>query len=285
MPRTLLAVHAHPDDESITTGGTLARYAAEGVRTVVATWTGGDVGEIRDTTLADSETLSAVRARELAEACHILRVARSVLFGYRDSGMRGWAANKHPESLLQADFEEAVGKLVHLIREERPQVVLTYDEQGNYGHPDHVRSHELTVAACSAAANPRRFLDAGPAWPVAGLYFVVFGRSAVARFNRALARAGIAAPVSALSGADAGPDAPPFGVDDARITHAVDVSSYLDVRRRALAAHATQMAGHWLLQMPTELAREVWSEETYQRADLAAGGRHGPVREDLSFDS
>src|ERR1700737_3566934 len=125
--RVLMAVHAHPDDECIGTGGGLARYAAEGVRTVLVTCTDGAVGEISDPALATPENLAEVRSRELDESVRILGVSRLVKLGYRDSGMQGTADNENPASFHQANFDEAVGKVVRLIREERPQVVVTYD--------------------------------------------------------------------------------------------------------------------------------------------------------------
>lgn len=282
--RCLLAVHAHPDDESITTGGILARYAAEGVRTVVATCTGGDVGAIRDPSLASADTLGTVRLRELAEAARILGVARLVTLGYRDSGMRGWPDNQHPDSLLQAESHAAVGRLVRLIREEGPQVLVTYDEQGNYGHPDHVRAHQLTVAAFNAAGDAAAYSADAFGAPHAPdrLYFVVFGRGRVAAFNQALAVAGIAAPPSALAGATAGPHDPPFGVDDARVTTVVDVSAYLHVKRAALAAHRTQLGpDHWLLRLPDDLARRHWSVETFERAAGPPAAQPGELETDL----
>src|SRR5919197_139105 len=152
MPaRTLVAVHAHPDDECIGTGGVLARYSAEGVRTVLITCTDGAVGEISDPALASPENLAEVRARELDEAVRILGISRSVRLGYRDSGMAGTADNHHPASLAQADLASVVQRVLQVIEEEQPQVVVTYDERGGYGHPDHIRAHQVAVAAVDAS--------------------------------------------------------------------------------------------------------------------------------------
>src|SRR5438270_9664121 len=139
--RTLLAVHAHPDDECISTGGILARYAAEGVRTVLVTCTDGAVGEISDPALAAPENLAEVRSHELDESVRILNISRLVKLGYRDSGMAGTDDNNHPASFLKANFDEALERVVAVIREERPDIVVTYDERGGYGHPDHIRAH------------------------------------------------------------------------------------------------------------------------------------------------
>src|SRR5262245_7170900 len=130
---TLMAVHAHPDDESISTGGVLARYAEEGLRTVLVTCTGGEVGEIADPGLATPETLAEVRLRELRQACEILRVGRLYLLGYRDSGMIGTPDNGHPACFHQARLDEATARLVALVRQERPQVLVKRSEERRVG--------------------------------------------------------------------------------------------------------------------------------------------------------
>src|SRR5438477_12517913 len=214
MPRTLLAVHAHPDDECIGTGGVLARYVDEGVRTVLVTCTDGAVGEISDPALATPENLAEVRARELDEAVRILRVSRLVKLGYRDSGMAGTADNTNPASFQQARFDEAVERVVRIIREERPQVIVTYDERGGYGHPDHIRAHQVAVAAFEASGKPDRFPAAGPTWSPAKLYYAVVPRSALNRFAERLRSAGVEVPFQRE--AQAGEDAP-FGVADERV--------------------------------------------------------------------
>ena len=158
---TLMVVHAHPDDESISTGGVLARYADEGLRTVLVTCTGGEVGEIADPGLATPETLVEVRRRELEQACEILRVGKLHLLGYRDSGMMGTLDNAHPASFHQASLDEATARLVALVRREQPQVLVTYDKNGFYGHPDHIKAHQITAAAYEAAGDPARWPEAG----------------------------------------------------------------------------------------------------------------------------
>src|SRR5262245_55098748 len=137
---TLMAVYAHPDDE-VFAGGVLARYGGQGVRTVLVTMTGGEAGEISDPTLATPENLGQVRAAELAEATRLLGLSRTLALGYRDSGMAGTPENDDPRSLHRADLEDATGRLVAVLRAERPEVILTHDEQGDYGHPDHVKTH------------------------------------------------------------------------------------------------------------------------------------------------
>src|SRR5919202_823228 len=250
--RTLLAVHAHPDDECIGTGGVLARYAAEGARTVLVTCTDGAVGEISDPALATPENLAEVRDRELAEATRILGVGRLVKLGYRDSGMAGTDDNRHPASFQQASFDEALERVVRVMREERPQVVITYDERGGYGHPDHVRAHQVAVAAFEAAGDEHRFPTAGPAWAPKKLYYTVFPRSGMSRFVERLRSAGI--------------EEPPFGVADELVTTTVDVSAYVDRKREALASHRTQMGPEqFFMRLPPELFGEVFGRETFQR--------------------
>src|SRR5579862_4593967 len=155
--RCILTVHAHPDDESSKGAATIARYAAEGIRTVLVCCTGGEAGEILNEA-ADSEEarldLPAVRARELDAATRIIGYHRVVKLGYRDSGMPDTDANAHPESFAQADLDEAAGRLVRIIREERPQVIVTYDWDYGRGHPDHIRVHEISHLAFDRAGDP-----------------------------------------------------------------------------------------------------------------------------------
>src|ERR671933_1906662 len=222
--RTLVAVHAHPDDECLGTGGILARYAAEGVRTVLVTCTDGAVGEISDPSLATPENQAEVRSRELDEAVRILNISRSVRLGYRDSGMAGTPDNDHPASFARADLTTAVRRVVEVMREERPQVVVTYDERGGYGHPDHVRAHEVAVAAFEAAGDEHRFPTAGPAWAPKKLYYTVFPRSGMSRFVERLRSAGIEVPFERqVEAANAAGEDPPFGVADELVTTTVDV--------------------------------------------------------------
>ena len=160
MPRTLLAVHAHPDDESSKGAATMARYADEGVRVVVVTCTGGEAGEILNPAMDKPgvlERMPELRRQELAKALEILNVTVHHWLGYRDSGMADSDTNGHPDAFANADLDEATGRLVAIIRAERPQVVLTYDERGGYPHPDHIRTHEVSVAAFEAAGDPDRF--------------------------------------------------------------------------------------------------------------------------------
>jgi N-acetyl-1-D-myo-inositol-2-amino-2-deoxy-alpha-D-glucopyranoside deacetylase len=263
---TLVAVHAHPDDECLPTGGILARYGAEGIRTVLITCTGGEVGEIADPSLATPENLGEVRARELAESVRILGIDRAVQLGYRDSGMAGTADNDNPASFLRADLDEAIRRVVAILREERADVVVTYDEKGGYGHPDHIRAHQVAVAAFYAAGDPTRYPEAGPPWSPRKLYYAVLTRSALRQFGEALRAAGVEVPFQ--------PDENPgMGVDDDRLTTVVEVSAYAETKRQALLAHRTQLGSMgFFVNLPSELYGQLARHETFQRVEPPPDG-------------
>ena len=260
---TLLAVHAHPDDETITTGGTLARYSAEGARTVVVTCTHGDLGWVFEPSLVGQD-VGALRDRELESAARVLGVGRLVRLGYADSGMPGAPENQRPGAFAAADLAEAADRLVRVLEDERPQVMLAYDETGGYGHPDHVKAHQVAVAAFEAA---------GAAQP-AKLYFVRFPLTWSREFVRQLREAGIDAPGSAPAGADAGPDVREIGVPDELVTTAVDVRRYLPAKLAALACHRSQLPpDHFLRRMPPELAQRLWAYEYFSLERDRTSGR------------
>jgi N-acetyl-1-D-myo-inositol-2-amino-2-deoxy-alpha-D-glucopyranoside deacetylase len=270
MPPALLAVHAHPDDETITMGGTLARYSAAGVRTIVVTCTTGDLGEVGDTALASHIDVAAVRASELRAATRTLGVSRQVQLGYSDSGMAGTPQNDRASAFCRADVLEAAARVVRVLEAERPAVMVAYDETGGYGHPDHVRAHEVAVAAYAAAP---------PAIRPARLFFVRFPLTWSRAFVRALRAAHIDAPGSAPAGADAGPVVQEIGVPDELVTTTVDVRGYVGVKRAALACHASQMpTSHFLRRMSDQLAEQLWSREFYslERSEPQAAARLAP---------
>lgn len=264
MSRTLVAVHAHPDDETITMGGTLARYSAEGVRTVVVTCTRGDLGEVLDNSLVGQD-VGTIRDRELHAAVESLGVSRLVQLGYLDSGMAGEPANFRPGAFHGADVSEAAARLLAVIAEEQPQILVTYDETGGYGHPDHIMAHQVAVAAfrsCSAEVRPKR------------LYFVRYPLGWTREFVRALRDEGIDAPPSAATGADAGPDVHEIGVPDDLVTTVVDVRAYIDCKLAAVACYPSQWPPeHFIRRMPRNLAERLWAAEYYSRADGVAPSR------------
>lgn len=241
--RRLLLVHAHPDDESIGTGVTMSRYSAEGCLVALVTCTRGEEGEIVVDELAHLGTgagLAAERERELAAACSALGVADHRFLGrYTDSGMMGTPQNDRPESFWLADQPTAVGDLVSVIREVRPQVVVTYDDNGGYGHPDHIQAHRVTLQAVDAAADPAAYQGNGPAWEVSKVYATAVAKS--------MLQAGIDAFRNSdspgfFAGVESVDDLP-FGTDDAVITTEVRGSaSDFERKMAAMRAHRTQIA-------------------------------------------
>jgi len=283
--RVLLAVHAHPDDESSKGAGTLARYADEGVRTVVVTCTGGEAGEILNPAMDTPGTLGRMpelRRQELAKALEILNVSAHHWLGYRDSGMPDTETNKHPQAFANAPLEEAAGRLVRIIRAERPQVVLCYDETGGYPHPDHIRDHEVTVAAYEAAGDPDAYPEAGPPWqPLKLYYFAAFTRRRLEVLHQALTDRGIESPFAEwLERWESD------GRPEPLVTTRVDVAAWLDRRRDALIAHATQIdPNSFWFAIPEDVMAEVypWEDFTLARSVLPGGtpGVDGPVETDL----
>jgi mycothiol conjugate amidase Mca len=269
-PLTIMAVHAHPDDEAIGTGGIIARYADEGVRTVLVTCTGGEVGEIADPSMATPENLAEVRERELRAACEILGIADLELLGYRDSGMAGTPDNEHPRAFARADLDEATGRLVGLVRRYRPQVLVTYDENGFYGHPDHIQANRIAVRAFRAAGDPSAYPELGlEAWAPLKLYYTAVARSNLARFAERLAAYGIEPPLRGEP-VEGDADALPFGTPDELVTTVVDVSPVVERKRRALWAHATQMGQNvFFAQLPPALFDELFGQESFQRVESA----------------
>jgi N-acetyl-1-D-myo-inositol-2-amino-2-deoxy-alpha-D-glucopyranoside deacetylase len=276
----LLCVHAHPDDEALSTGGVLARYAEEGIRSAVVTCTGGELGEIVGAGMVEAEIrprLGEVRREELARALEILDAGPPRLLGYRDSGMLGTDGNADPASFWRADFDEAVGRLVAHIREFRPDVLVTYDAFGTYGHPDHVQSHRVALVAAEACAVAQLYPDAGPPWRVRKLYLATFPKSSVLEVGRHLEAAGVA---SALAGYER-PEDVPIGMLDADITTVVDVREWLDRKRAAVRAHVSQITEDWFfLGLPPPLGDAVLGQEWFVRQRTAVPA---PEREDDLF--
>ncbi len=270
----LLTVHAHPDDESSKGPATVARYHAEGIRTVLVCCTGGEEGDILNPAADTPETrknIGEVRRRELAEAAAVIGYDRVVHLGYRDSGMAGSPSNSHPECFAMASTDEAVGRLVAVIREEKPQVIVTYGEDhGGYPHPDHVRTHEVTVSAFQAAGDPDSYPHAGEPFRPLKLYYISWSGQRIMDMHLKFLELGLESPFNETWLERAGrPQA---------FTTVVDVSDYTDVRREALLAHATQIdpSSPFWFGLPPEVARGVHPVDEYLLSDLSVVGPVAP---------
>ncbi|HVM14058.1 MAG TPA: PIG-L family deacetylase [Egibacteraceae bacterium] len=265
MPLSLMCVHAHPDDESIATGGVLVRAAEEGLRTAVVTATGGELGEILGPGMDPEEVrprLAEVRRAELESALGILGAGEPRFLGYRDSGMLGTEGNDDPASFWRAPFDEAVGRLVAEIRAFRPDVLVTYDAIGGYGHPDHVQTHRVALVAAEACAVGPLYPDAGDPWQVAKLYLSTIARSFVVLANTELPRLGFPSPF----GEDTDPDALGIGTPDEQVTTTVDVRPWLERKWSAVCAHTSQIGpDSFFLNIPAELHEAAFGREWFIR--------------------
>lgn len=244
--RRLLLVHAHPDDESITSGATMAKYVSEGALVTLVTCTLGEEGEILVPGLAHlasdkEDKLGQHRITELAAAMDKLKVTDWRLLGgagtYRDSGMIGTAPNERKDSFWQADLLEATKHLVKVIREVKPQVVITYDDFGGYGHPDHIKAHQVATYAVTLAAVPSFALDLGAPWDVQKVYWTAFPKSVIKAGIEELKAKGDTSDFAAQD-----PNDLPFAVDDELITTSIDAGDFAEAKLAALAAHETQIS-------------------------------------------
>jgi len=264
-PLTLMAVHAHPDDEAIGTGGILARYSAEGVRTVLVTCTNGELGDAPGWKPGeaghDTDVVVALRREELRASCAVLGVSHLELLGYHDSGMEGWPQNDRPDCFWRTPVEEPAGRLAALLRTYEPQVVVTYDENGFYGHPDHIQTNRVTLAALGQWGEPAK------------LYYTAVARSRIRGFRDLLAEAGVEGPAEV----EADPD---FGTPDELITTTVDCRAVADRKYASLEAHASQSENIFFLQMGLELFTTVMGSESFVRVTDHTGA---PVPEDDLF--
>lgn len=271
MSPALMCVHAHPDDEVIMTGGVLARAADEGVRTAVVTATGGELGEIVGEGMDPDEIrprLAEVRRDELAASLSILGAGEPRYLGYRDSGMMGTQGNDDPGCFWQAPFDEAVGRLVAEIRRFRPDVLVTYDPFGGYGHPDHIQTHRVALVAAEACAVGGLYPDTGDPWAVVKLYLATIPRSFVALANAELPRHGLPSPF----GEETDPDRLQIGTPDDEVTTVVDVLPWFERKWAALLAHTSQIGpGSFFLDMPQELREGAFARECFVRQRSRAG--------------
>ncbi|MET0896200.1 MAG: PIG-L family deacetylase [Acidimicrobiia bacterium] len=286
---TLMAVHAHPDDESNSTGATLARYSAEGVRTVLVTCTNGEFGDAPGHIKPgeeghDPDDVARIRLGELDVATEALGITDIEILGYRDSGMHGWPQNDDPNAFHAQDDDTVVAQLVALMERYRPQVVVTYFGNSGYNHPDHLKAHDMTRRAVEESGIPQK------------LYLIARPRSYRERMREIAQEYGIEMPalptppppdpatdVAApdASASDSGAPPPrPFGVDDDVITTHIDGSDYAKQKQAALAAHQSQLEGSFFLRFPDEAFPKVFGVETFIRELDTTGA---PLPEDDLF--
>ncbi|MEJ2887765.1 mycothiol conjugate amidase Mca [Actinomycetospora aeridis] len=268
QPLRLMSVHAHPDDESSKGAASCARYVADGVEVMVVTCTGGEAGSILNPAMDTPEVradMVGTRREEMAKAAAILGVQHRWL-GFVDSGLpEGDPKPPLPQGCFALEpLEVPTEALVRLMREFRPHVVVTYDENGGYPHPDHIRCHEVSMAAFDAAGDPERFPEAGEPWQPSKVYYSHgFSKARIEAFHHALLDAGMESPWAEWleKWDDSRPD------PGTRITTRVTCPEYFPVRDDALRAHATQIDpnGRWF-QMPMEMQQRVWPTEDYELA-------------------
>ncbi len=288
--RRILLVHAHPDDESIGQGVTMAKYADEGALVTLVTCTGGEQGEILVPELEHlaaerDDTLAEHRRGELADAMKELGVTDHRYLGgfktYRDSGMQwhpdGHAIPEdttHPDAFWCADLTAAATDLVAVVREVRPQVLVTYDEFGGYGHPDHIQAHRVAMYAAQLAAVPSYRRDLGEAWEIAKIYWGAMSESKMRDGLRRLREAG---DTTSFEGMDPDGTLPPFVTADEDLTAVVESLVHVDRKMAALAAHATQITTEGpFFALSNNVGQEAWSAEYYR----IVKGTPGPVGDD-----
>jgi LmbE family N-acetylglucosaminyl deacetylase len=253
---TAVFFHAHPDDEVIATGGTMAKMASEGHRVVLVTATRGELGEMPEGMLQNAQTVSEIRERELEASCRSLGVSRGEFLGYKDSGMAGEPTNDDPDCFWQADLEEASRRLATILRDEAADVLTVYDEHGVYGHPDHIQVHRVGVRAAQIAGTPSVFLSTQ-------------NRDRVQELISNATELGVDPPDN-----DGGLDADTFGEPASRITTAVDVTAFLGAKRQAMRDHASQITeDSFFLSMSDEVFELVWGTEWYIKLGSFPSGR------------
>jgi len=275
--RRLLLVHAHPDDETINNGATMAKYVDAGAGVTLVTCTAGEMGEVLVPDLAHlaaerDDALGPHRREELAAAMRILGVTDHRFLGgfgcFRDSGMK-WhddghavpADDTHDEAFWNADLTEAADHLVEVVREVRPQVLVTYDQFGGYGHPDHIQAHRVATYAATLAAVPSYRLDLGDPWEIAKVYWVAMSEERMRDSLRALREAG---DTKTFEGMEPDGDLPPFITPDALISTRIDGSAHVEQKLTALAEHRTQVEEDGPFFSGGESSHAFWGEEAYR---------------------
>ncbi len=255
---TLLCFHAHPDDEAITTGGTMARAAKEGHRVILVVATNGEHGET-PTDLAEGETLADRRRVECQRSCDALGVARLEFLGYRDSGMTGWEQNAHPDAFMNAPIDEAGQRLAEILRAEKVDVLTSYDWHGNYGHPDHIAINRVGKRAAELAGTPH-------------LYEATMNRDHMFRMMEGARAAGVDVPDFGNDDAPGTDDGNPFGMPEAEITTAIDVKAFTPLKRASMKAHASQITDtSFFMEMPDEIFEMSFGTEWFIRVGAPGG--------------
>lgn len=264
-PLRLLSVHAHPDDEASKGASTVAKYVAEGVEATLVCCTGGEAGDIINPAMDRPEVradLGAVRQAELDASVAIIGFSELVMLGYRDSGMPDSPENADPRCFARAPLDEAVERLVRVIRRVRPHVILTYgEEQSGYPHPDHLRVHDISRPAWEAAGDPTAFPDAGEPWTPSKLYYSAWARARFVALHEAFGAAGLESPFDQKWF-----DRPSH---DHLITTRIDIRGWYPVRSAALRAHATQIdpEERFWFGLPDDVVEASYPWEDYQLAE------------------
>ncbi len=277
----LLTVHAHPDDEASKGAATVAAYHQAGVGCTLVCCTGGEEGEILNPAMDRPEVaehLAEVRVAELRRAAEIIGYDEVVMLGYRDSGMPDSEPNSHPEAFANADHDEAVGRLVTVIRRVRPHVLVTYpDDRTGYNHPDHLQVHDISVPAFDAAGDADRYPEAGEPWQPLKMYFTVWSRARIEGLHAKFVEMGLESPYQGWS------DRPSR---DHLITTRIPIADHWEVRGEALRAHATQVdpASPFWFGLPDEVARTVHPYDDYVLARSLVGEPPAGSLEDDLFD-
>jgi LmbE family N-acetylglucosaminyl deacetylase len=252
---TLIAVHAHPDDEATGTGGVLAQAAAQGIRTVLVTCTDGACGDGPGGVKPgepghDPQQVVEIRRPELEASCAVLGVDHLEWLGYADSGMMGWPQNDAPHSFWNTPVDEAAAKLAELFETYQPDVVVTYDANGFYGHPDHIQAHRVTMAAVERTGIPAK------------VYWTTFPRSQMQRFGETMREAGADWDEPNVG---AGGQEIEIGLPDEEVTTWIDITEYGEQKFKALAAHASQSENIFFLALGVEKFTELMGIETFVR--------------------
>ena len=262
--KRLLGLFAHPDDEG-SLSGALLKYSISGDETGLVCATRGEVGEIADPALATPENLGQVREGEMRAAAEVLGVHNLWFLDYRDSGMAGTPENQDSRAFAQANAAEVVGKLVAIIRQFRPQVMVTFDESGAYGHPDHIAIYRHTTSAFYAAADAVQYPEHGPAHMVSKLYYTAFPRSFIREMGAWLKSQNYEGSFSNL-------DPEKLGIPDEQISVWLNVEPWLETKNRSWSMHRTQMdPNNAMARLPEEIQRRWRSHEYYQLAASRVG--------------